>query len=82
MSYLEESLHVATLLCKFGYFFQVSENGNHIVKEDGELYRFQVKTKKKKFFNILFFYFEKKSHLIFGFRQIGTPEILIMQFIC
>ncbi|RNA14130.1 Regulator of G- signaling 7 [Brachionus plicatilis] len=38
---IDEALHLATLLCKFGYYFQVTENGSTNVKEDSELYRFQ-----------------------------------------
>ena len=38
----EEALHLATMLCKFGYFFHVTANGSIVVKQDGELYRFQV----------------------------------------
>jgi len=38
----EEALHLATMLCKFGYFFHVTANGSIVVKQDGELYRFQA----------------------------------------
>lgn len=42
MCCLEEALHLASLLCKYGYFFHVAENNSTVVKEDGELYRFQA----------------------------------------
>ena len=38
----EEALHLANMLCKYGYFFQVTGNNNSGIKEDGELYRFQA----------------------------------------
>lgn len=41
--FIEEALHLATLLCRYGYYFHVAENNTTVVKEDGELYRFQVK---------------------------------------
>lgn len=40
---VEETLHLATLLGKYGYFFAVNPNGSTLnVKDDGELYRFQA----------------------------------------
>ena len=39
---IEEALHLATMLCKFGYFFHVTGNGSTVVKQDSELFRFQV----------------------------------------
>ena len=37
-----EAVHVANLLCQFGYYFPVSEQKNLLVKDDSSLYRFQV----------------------------------------
>ena len=46
MQETDEAVHLATMLCKFGYFFSVSANNSnnntYTVKEDGELYRFQA----------------------------------------
>ncbi|KAF2363837.1 G-protein gamma-like domain [Trinorchestia longiramus] len=36
-----EAIHLANLLCQFGYFFPVGEARSLIVKEDSSLYRFQ-----------------------------------------
>ena len=38
-----EALHLASLLCQHGYFFPVTETKNLNVKDDGTLYRFQVR---------------------------------------
>ena len=38
-----ELLHLASLLCQSGYFFPVTDNKSLIVKDDGSLYRFQVR---------------------------------------
>ncbi len=40
---VDEALHLANMLCKYGYFFQVTGNNITTVK-DGELYRFQVRS--------------------------------------
>ncbi|KAK2157006.1 hypothetical protein LSH36_201g07000 [Paralvinella palmiformis] len=37
-----EALHLATLLCCYGYFFPVTDTKTLSVKDDGTLYRFQV----------------------------------------
>ncbi len=37
-----EAVHLANLLCQFGYYFPVNELKNLIVKDDSSLYRFQV----------------------------------------
>ena len=39
-----EALHLATLLCCYGYFFPVTDTKTLSVKDDGTLYRFQVGT--------------------------------------
>ena len=39
----EEALHLATFLCKYGYYFHATTNNSAAVKEDGELFRFQVR---------------------------------------
>lgn len=39
---LAEALHLASLLCYFGYFFHVTTNGAVQIKEDNELFRFQA----------------------------------------
>ncbi|KAL7677466.1 hypothetical protein ACOME3_003704 [Neoechinorhynchus agilis] len=39
---LVEALHIATILCKYGYFFHVGTCGPVIVREDRELYRMQA----------------------------------------
>ncbi|CAF0772180.1 unnamed protein product [Didymodactylos carnosus] len=38
---ITEALHLATLLCNYGYFFHVTTNGTIQIKEDNELFRFQ-----------------------------------------
>ena len=38
-----EAVHLANLLCQFGYYFPVSEQKNLLVKDDSSLYRFQVR---------------------------------------
>ena len=38
-----EAVHLANLLCQFGYYFPVNEQKNLLVKDDSSLYRFQVK---------------------------------------
>jgi regulator of G-protein signaling len=40
--FLAEALHLASLLCYFGYFFHVTTNGAVQIKEDNELFRFQA----------------------------------------
>ena len=40
--YLAEALHLASLLCYYGYFFHVTTNGAVQIKEDNELFRFQA----------------------------------------
>ena len=40
-----EALHLATLFCYYGYFFPVTDSKNLSVKDDGTLYRFQVRNK-------------------------------------
>ena len=37
-----EAVHLANLLCQFGYYFPVNELKNLIVKDDSSLYRFQT----------------------------------------
>ena len=37
-----EAVHLANLLCQFGYYFPVNELKNLLVKDDSSLYRFQV----------------------------------------
>ena len=39
-----EAVHLANLLCQFGYYFPINELKNLLVKDDSSLYRFQVKT--------------------------------------
>ena len=41
-----EAVHLANLLCQFGYYFPVSEQKNLLVKDDSSLYRFQVRTER------------------------------------
>ena len=38
-----EAVHLANLLCQFGYYFPVNELKNLMVKDDSSLYRFQVR---------------------------------------
>ena len=38
-----EAVHLANLLCQFGYYFPVNEQKNLLVKDDSSLYRFQVR---------------------------------------
>ncbi len=40
--FVEEALHLASILCKYGYFFHITLNNITEVKEDNELYRFQA----------------------------------------
>ncbi len=40
--YIVEALHLASLLCYYGYFFHVTTNGAVQIKEDNELFRFQA----------------------------------------
>ena len=40
--FLVEAVHLANLLCQFGYYFPVNEQKNLLVKDDSSLYRFQV----------------------------------------
>ena len=37
-----EAVHLANLLCQFGYYFPVNELKNLMVKDDSSLYRFQT----------------------------------------
>ncbi|XP_063589637.1 regulator of G-protein signaling 7-like [Penaeus indicus] len=37
-----EAIHLANLLCQYGYFFPVGESRSLIVKDDSSLYRFQL----------------------------------------
>ncbi|XP_068215026.1 regulator of G-protein signaling 9 isoform X7 [Palaemon carinicauda] len=37
-----EAIHLANLLCQYGYFFPVGESRSLIVKDDSSLYRFQT----------------------------------------
>merc|ERR1711981_145540 len=37
-----EAVHLANLLCQFGYYFPVNELKNLLVKDDSSLYRFQT----------------------------------------
>jgi len=37
-----EAVHLANLLCQFGYFFPIGELKNLLVKDDSSLYRFQA----------------------------------------
>ena len=39
-----EAVHLANLLCQFGYYFPINELKNLLVKDDSSLYRFQVPT--------------------------------------
>ncbi len=39
-----ELLHLASLLCQSGYFFPVADSKSLVVKDDGGLYRFQVRS--------------------------------------
>ncbi len=39
---IAEALHLASLLCYYGYFFHVTTNGAVQIKEDNELFRFQA----------------------------------------
>ena len=52
---VEEAFHLAMIISKYGYFFQVSGNPATIIKQD-ELYRFQVCEK------IGFYYQSYTSH--------------------
>ena len=36
-----EAVHLANLLCQFGYYFPIGELRNLLVKDDSSLYRFQ-----------------------------------------
>jgi hypothetical protein len=42
ISFSAEALHLASLLCYYGYFFHVTTNGAVQIKEDNELFRFQA----------------------------------------
>ncbi len=44
-----EAVHLANLLCQFGYYFPVNELKNLIVKDDSSLYRFQVNDGTRRF---------------------------------
>ncbi len=37
-----EAVHLANLLCQFGYYFPIGELKNLLVKDDSSLYRFQT----------------------------------------
>lgn len=37
-----EAVHLANLLCNYGYFFPASDSKNLVVRDDGSLYRFQT----------------------------------------
>ena len=37
-----EAVHLANLLCQFGYYFPIGELKNLLVKDDSSLYRFQA----------------------------------------
>ncbi len=39
---IAEALHLASLLCYYGYFFHITTNGAVQIKEDNELFRFQA----------------------------------------
>ncbi|CAF5138853.1 unnamed protein product [Rotaria magnacalcarata] len=39
---LAEALHIASLLCYYGYFFHVTTNEAVQIKDDNELFRFQA----------------------------------------
>lgn len=39
----QEALHLANLLCQFGYFFPVGENAKtYTIKDDSTLYRYHI----------------------------------------
>jgi len=42
LRYIAEALHLASLLCYYGYFFHITTNGAVQIKEDNELFRFQA----------------------------------------
>ena len=39
---VSEAIHLASLLCQYGYTFPVTDSKTLNVKDDGTLYRFQV----------------------------------------
>ena len=39
-----EAVHLASLLCQYGYIFPVTDTKTLSVKDDSTLYRFQVRT--------------------------------------
>jgi regulator of G-protein signaling len=47
LSNLNEAIHLATLFCQCGYFFPVSETKTLVVRDDGALFRFQVRKRLK-----------------------------------
>ncbi|KAK4303457.1 hypothetical protein Pmani_024528 [Petrolisthes manimaculis] len=42
VSWTAEAIHLANLLCQYGYFFPVGDSRSLIVKDDSSLYRFQT----------------------------------------
>ena len=70
-----EAVHLANLLCQFGYYFPVSEQKNLLVKDDSSLYRFQVK-------NNTCFHIGKRraycwSHIFVLLQRINSSGVLI-----
>ena len=69
-----EAVHLANLLCQFGYYFPVSEQKNLLVKDDSSLYRFQVKKKQDKVPVLA-----KVDHIFVIFQRINSSRVLEFQ---
>ena len=64
--FLVEAVHLANLLCQFGYYFPVNELKNLLVKDDSSLYRFQVSSAD----SVLMVVNETSTFNTFGFVRI------------
>lgn len=76
-----EAIHLANLLCQYGYFFPVGESRSLIVKDDSSLYRFQVSYVK-----LLFQHFQiwnlitVKIHVLFRKQSKTNTTLTLYQF--
>lgn len=41
--FITEAVHIANMLCQYGYFFPVNDSKTLTLKDDSSLYRFQVR---------------------------------------
>lgn len=78
-----EAVHIANMLCQYGYFFPVNDSKTLTLKDDSSLYRFQVRQRlsdKYIYVNVLVgALIDNISNIILNYLRVES-EIIVFDF--